>query len=102
MVCSGDVKATVRELKADDSHGRVLIVDDYTFRDTGRRVRNPIECRFTFQKSLIVDHRDRCDPLAWARQAFGGVKGELLGRVRLLRKIGAGRKLKKFLAANPA
>jgi ketosteroid isomerase-like protein len=102
MVCAGDIRATFEVLHADDATGRVRVIDDYTFSDTGRKVRNVIESRFTFQDHLVVEHRDTCDPRAWAAMAIGGVRGFLAGRISPLRRFKAGRKLKRFVAEHPA
>jgi ketosteroid isomerase-like protein len=85
MICSGDVSATFNVVHADDHHGVVKLVDEYTFTDTGRKVRNPIESRFRFRDGLIVEHRDHCNARAWAAAALGGVGGFLAGRLRFLR-----------------
>ena len=77
------------------------MVDTYTFSDTGRRVVNRIESVFRFQEGLIVAQRDFCDPLDWARQAFGGLKGEVVGRVGVLRRRTARRKLRTFISSHP-
>src|SRR3954471_13993830 len=71
MICSGDIRATFQVLSADDACGASKVVDEYTFADTGRRVRNPIESRFRFRDGLIVEHRDSCDARAWADAALG-------------------------------
>jgi ketosteroid isomerase-like protein len=101
LVCNTDIQATVGELSADEAIGRAVVVDVYTFSDTGRLVRNPINSGFQFRNGLIVEHNDECDPLNWARQAYGGIKGELIGRIGLLRRIGATRKIKQMLADYP-
>jgi ketosteroid isomerase-like protein len=98
MICATTaVTVTIEELEADDYAGRARVVDDYVFSGTRRRVVNPIESRFTFQNGRIVEHRDDCDARRWAAQAFGGVKGWLAGRVRLLRSRAAARKLRPYL-----
>jgi hypothetical protein len=51
MVCAGDIRATFSVVHADDGGGQVSVVDDYTFSDTGRHVRNVIDSRFTFRTS---------------------------------------------------
>jgi ketosteroid isomerase-like protein len=101
LICETDIRTEVKEISADEVRGRALVVDTYTFSDTGRVVRNEIVGHFSFEDGLILDHRDECDPLAWARQAFGGVKGEIIGRVALLRRIAARKKISKVLAQYP-
>ena len=99
MVCTTTrVTVTIQSIEADDHAGRARIVDDYTFSDTQRRVINPIESRFRFENGRIVEQRDECDARRWGDQAFGGVKGWLAGRVRLLRARAAARKLQPYLS----
>jgi ketosteroid isomerase-like protein len=100
MICSGDISATFEVVHADDREGVVKLIDEYTFTDTRRWVRNPIESRFRFQDGLIIEHRDLCDPRAWAAAALGGVTGFLAGRLRFLRAWKARAKLRPFLQAD--
>ena len=97
MICGGDISATFSILRADDREGLVKVVDEYTFTDTGRRVRNPIESSFRFQDGLIIQHVDSCDARAWASMALGGITGFLAGRIRFLRAWKARTKLRPFL-----
>jgi hypothetical protein len=97
MICCGDISATYEIVHANEREGVAQVVDDYTFTDTGRHVRNPIESRFLFQDALIIEHVDVCDPRDWAAAALGGVTGFVAGRVRLLRAWKARKKLKLFL-----
>lgn len=92
MICSTDIRVWFEILAANDRTGWVRLVDAYTFDASkspprrGRRVRNAIESRFTFEDGLILSHDDDCDPKAWARSALGnGIKGFIAGRVRLAR-----------------
>ena len=101
MICSGDIRATVETVRADDREGYVKVVDEYTFTDTGRRVRNVIESRFRFADHLIIEQRDTCDPHAWAAMAIGGFGGFVAGRVGLLRQRKAQRKLNAFVKTHP-
>lgn len=101
MICSvndegveSDIVVTVEELNANDSSGHAVIVDDYTFRDTKRKVLNRIESRFQFRDGLIYRHDDACDAVCWARQAFGGVSGFVAGHVGFVRRSKAMSKLK--------
>ena len=100
MACSdnnagvkSDIKATVKELSADDSTGRVVVIDDYTFRDTGRKVHNEIVSTFEFRNGKIVTQTDTCDAASWASQACGGLKGFLAGHVEWIRRRAAMKKL---------
>jgi hypothetical protein len=99
MICEkSDIRATFDVIEADDCQGRVALVDRYTFRATNFRVRNVIDSWFRFHDGLIVEHRDYCDPRAWAEMAFhGGVLGFLAGRFRPVRSMAARLKLKQFL-----
>lgn len=99
MVCSGDIKATFEVVSVNYGYGVVKLVDEYTFKDTGRRVRNSIESRFKFRDGLIVEHRDICDARLWAAEALGGLSGFLAGRLRFLRAWKARGKLRPFLQA---
>ena len=101
MICEGtDIRARFDVVNANDRDGRVSLVDEYTFRDTGREIRNIIESRFRFEDGFIVEHRDFCDARAWASMAFGGMKGFVAGHIRLLRSITANKKLNEFIKAH--
>jgi ketosteroid isomerase-like protein len=101
MICEGsDIRVTFEAVHANDQDGRVALVDEYTFGDTGRKVRNVIDSRFRFNDGLIVEHRDFCDAPAWASMAIGGVSGLLAGRIRLLRSLKANKKLDSFVRAH--
>jgi len=99
MICSGDISATFEIVRANDNEGLVKLVDEYTFKETGRRVRNRIESRFRFQDGLIIQHVDSCDARAWASAALGGIPGFLAGRLRWLRAWKARAKFSPFLQA---
>ncbi len=101
MICSpnkdrvqSDIKATVQELSANDSTGRAVVVEDYTYRDSGRKVHNKIVSTFQFEGDRILHQEDRFDPVSWANQAFGGVKGFIGGHVEFARRLIAMNKLK--------
>jgi len=100
MICSGDIHLTFEIVSADESSAVAKLVDEYTFTDTGKRVRNPIESRFRFRDGLIIEHHDFCDPRAWAAAAVGGIGGFLAGRLRLVRAWKARAKLRRFIRAN--
>jgi hypothetical protein len=101
MICENGIEVEVQtvEERGDEVHARV--VDTYVFSDTGRPVVNPILCRFQFRDGLIIEHLDECDALEWARQAFGGLKGEIAGRIGFLRRRTARKKIRKFIAMHP-
>jgi ketosteroid isomerase-like protein len=100
MICKGDIQARFEVVRADEASGVAKLVDEYTFTDTGRRVRNSIESSFRFRDGLIVEHRDFCDERAWAAQAIGGPIGFLAGRLRFLRAWKANAKLRRFREAS--
>ena len=100
MICSGDIRSTFEIVRADEVSAVAKLVDEYTFTDTGRRVRNQIESRFRFQDGLIIEHRDSCDARAWAAAAVGGIGGFLAGRLRFVRAWKARAKLRRFIQAN--
>ncbi len=101
MICQGDIRAAFDVIDADDRAGRVSVIDEYTFSDTGRPVRNVIESRFRFADGVIVAQRDYCDARAWARMAIGGIKGFLAGRSHRLRSKKAHGKLRAFIRQHP-
>jgi limonene-1,2-epoxide hydrolase len=72
------------EVAADAGQGHARWEAHYRFSATGRRVHNRVQGDFRFRDGLIVDHRDRFDFWAWARQALGA-PGWLLGWSPMLR-----------------
>jgi ketosteroid isomerase-like protein len=101
MIADGDIRVTVKHVEADYGSGTALVVDDYTFRETGRPVRNAIESRFRFENGLIAEQRDECDARAWAAMALGGIPGFLAGRLRFLRRWKARSLLRTFESTHP-
>lgn len=97
MICVNGIEVEVTDVKEHAGEVHARIVDTYVFSDTGRPVVNSILCRFQCRDGLILQQIDECDPLLWARQAFGGVKGEVAGRVGLLRRSAASKKLQRFI-----
>jgi SnoaL-like domain len=102
MICAGDLRVTFEVVHADDQGGRARVVDEYTFSDTKRRVRNVIDSRFRFADDRIIEHNDDCDPRKWAAMAIGGISGFVAGRVPFLRRLKASRKLRKFVEGQAA
>jgi hypothetical protein len=98
MICRGDIRVTFDITHADEHEGRAKLVDEYTFAETGRHVRNPIESNFRFRDGRILEQRDVCDARAWAAMAIGGVSGWVAGRVGFLRTRKAHRMLRRFIA----
>jgi hypothetical protein len=101
MICEGDIRAKFDIVEVDDRSAVVKVVDDYTFRSTGRKVHNVIESRFRFRKGSIVDQQDACDAREWAGMALGGVSGFLAGRLTFLRRAKARKTLEAFMAKHP-
>lgn len=101
MISETDLRASFTVRQIDDQSGTVDLVDEYTFRDTGRRVRNVIRSEFHFRDGLIIEHRDSCDALKWGVQALGPVKGLLSWLIPSKRRAGAMEKLDKFIASHP-
>jgi ketosteroid isomerase-like protein len=105
MVCHAEPKVTILSAAADDQKGSGSWEADYMFgrtdTDPGRHVINVITSTFTFRNGRIVGHRDDCDAMAWARQAFAFPKSLAVGLIGPLRRRGAARKLNDFLQAHP-
>jgi hypothetical protein len=100
MISHGDIRVTFKILESTGDIVRVNVIDEYTFSDTCRSVRNEIQSRLVFKAGRIVSHIDDCDPRRWAAMAFGGVKGLVVGRSRGLRQRGAHQKLKRFICTH--
>jgi ketosteroid isomerase-like protein len=98
MICDGDIRARFDIVEVDDRSAVVKVVDDYTFRASGRKVHNVIESRFRLRNGSIVDQQDACDAQEWAGMALGGVSGFLAGRLEFLRRAKAGKTLDAFIA----
>jgi ketosteroid isomerase-like protein len=60
MITSGDsdIRVNIESVEANDELGVANVVDENTFRETGRHVRNAIKSRFRFRNGRISDHRD--------------------------------------------
>ena len=56
---------------------------------------NPTTSVFRFREGRIVEHRDFCDPVAWARQAFPFPIDRVMGRVGFMRRLLARLKLRR-------
>jgi len=97
FVCSRDVQVSFDSIVADDRQGTGHWVASYIFTDTGRPVVNDITSQFTFRDGLIQAHKDRCDALAWARQAFPFPASLLVGLIGPLRRRKAAQKLAAFV-----
>jgi ketosteroid isomerase-like protein len=90
-----------RDVQADGDSGRAHWEAHYRFSATNRLVHNRIDASFGFRDGLIVEHVDRFDFWAWARQALGA-PGLLLGWTPMLHnkvRAQAATKLALFRAA---
>lgn len=101
LISEGDLKASFTIRQVDGQTGMVDLVDDYTFRDTGRPIHNLIQSEFRFEDGLIVQHHDSCNALQWGMQALGPVKGVMSWLIPSKRREMAMAKLQKFIAIHP-
>ncbi len=106
MICQpddhpSDIRAMFHVIHADDRSGWVNLIDEYTFRETGRRVTNVIDSHFSLEDGFIVKQHDFCDPQAWAAMALGGIPGFLATRLHSLRSRKARQMLYKFVDNHP-
>jgi ketosteroid isomerase-like protein len=105
LVCHARPAVTSGPVSADDQKGTGRWTADYMFgktaTDPGRRVVNSLTSEFTFRGGLIATHRDTCDPVAWAKQAYPFPKWLVAAYVPPLRRFAAARKLEKFLETQP-
>ena len=76
-----DLTVEVSGIEADDAAGKAHWDARYTFSQTGRKVLNRIDARFTFRDGKIIRHQDSFDLWRWAGMALG-LKGKLLGWAR--------------------
>jgi hypothetical protein len=97
LVCSREVGVTFDSVVADDQKGGANWVAKYKMAKTRRKVTNPSTSHFAFRDGLIVDHRDRCDAMAWAAQAFPFPLNLAIGSIEPLRRYIAGKKLEQFI-----
>lgn len=100
-ICNGDTEVEVQKIEANHDGVRATVVERYTFTKTGRPVLNHIESRFRMRDGLIFQHLDSCDALSWSRQAFGRVRGELAGRLGILRRRAARKLIDEMVTEHP-
>lgn len=98
MISKTDLRASFRIVEVNDESGLVDLVDEYTFGEAKRPVRNVIRSEFRFQDGLIIRHRDSCNALKWGMQALGPVKGIMSWLVPSKRREMAMAKLDAFIA----
>jgi ketosteroid isomerase-like protein len=106
MVCHAEVTVVKFQAEfADDESGRGSWVAKYMFDKVesppGRKVVSNICSEFVFRDGQILSHLDTCDPMRWAKQAYPFPKSLLVGRIAPLRRLGAKRKLDKFVRDHP-
>jgi ketosteroid isomerase-like protein len=82
---SDDLAVTLGDhgVAADGGTGWAHWSATYTFTDTGRRVLNEIDARYTFRDGLIAEQVDSFPLRRWGAQALG-TKGAVLGLTPLL------------------
>ncbi len=97
-VCSNGIVVEIRDVRQVGDTIVADITDTYRFGKARRKVVNSIRSVFRFRDGLIAAQTDECNPLTWARQAFGGVAGEIIGRVGLLRRLAAKKKMRVYAA----
>jgi hypothetical protein len=103
MICDGgsNIRVILKTFEADEQAGKAELIDEYTFSDTGNHVTNKITSHFKFEDGLIVEQHDICDAEEWARQALGGLKGFIAGKLGVLRRLMASKKLREFIGKHP-
>ena len=82
---SADLAVTLGDhgVAADGRTGWAHWSATYTFTDTGRKVQNEIDARYTFRDGLIAEQVDTFPLRRWGAQALGA-KGAVLGLTPLL------------------
>lgn len=87
MLCGtgAAMKLDFSDIKADDSQGQAHWEAWYTFSQSGNKVHNIIEAKFTFKEGKIFTHRDTFDFHRWSSQSLGWM-GKLLGWTSFLQK----------------
>lgn len=102
MICSvnkdnipSDIKVHIERLSANDATGSAVVLESYTYRDNNKKVHNKINSTFEFRDGLIYKQNDDCDPVSWANQAFGGIRGFIAGHIEFVRRYRAMDKLRK-------
>jgi len=73
-----DLELEFKNVQATGTTGSAEWIATYTFSATNRKVTNRIKAGFTFENGKIVQHTDRFNFYAWAKQALG-TSGLLLG-----------------------
>jgi len=58
---------------------------EYTFSQTGRKIHNIINAKFTLKEGKIITHHDHFNLHQWAKQALG-FKGFLIGNTAFFKK----------------
>jgi ketosteroid isomerase-like protein len=105
MLCEGgkDLAVTSSNIHAGNDTGQGHWEARYTFSQTGRKVVNKIDSRFTFRDGLILHHTDSFDLWQWAGMALGA-SGWMLGWAPPVRgkiRAMAGKALQRFIAQHP-
>lgn len=93
----GDMKITLKTVKADEHKGNAEWTAEYTFGPDSRKVLNSIKAEFEFKDGKIISHTDHFDLWGWSKQALGW-KGHLFGWSSFLQK-GIQKKTQSLLKA---
>jgi hypothetical protein len=95
------VEFDTNTISADDWTGSGRWTATYMFGKTdtrsGRPVANDVISSFAFRDGLIIEHRDACDPMVWARQALAFPFSLVVGSSETVRRAMAALKLDKFI-----
>lgn len=98
-----DSRVVVSNIVADDARGSAHWDATYTWKQTGRLVKNSIDASYVFKNGKIVDHRDVFSLRRWIGMALGPVAGALGWLPPLQNKIKktARTSLDEYLRAHP-
>lgn len=101
MLCgrATDLRVVASAIDADDATGHAHWDATYTWKATGRLVRNSVDASFVFRDGHIVEHDDRFSLRRWIGMALGPAAGALgwLPPVRSKVRAGARAGLEEFM-----
>ena len=103
FVCHGGtrVEFDTNAISADNWTGSGRWTAKYMFGKTGTRRGRPVDndtiSSFAFRDGFIIEHRDACDPMAWARQALPYPISLVVGSIEPVRRAMAALKLDRFI-----
>lgn len=86
MLClrGKDLQIHFQNVTADEKSGSCEWIANYTFSQTGKKVKNQIKASFEFENGKIIKHLDSFDFYKWSSQALG-LTGKLLGWTSFLK-----------------